>query len=167
MIELIPAKDIKKCKVGDDACVMEMANTILQTSFKGIDEIGLPSFDPLRIEKMNIVQGGNSSVQIDLKFRNVELVGLSKSKVYKVSGFKKDPQGNKLHFDFKTPLGTIVGPYVISGQILILPIVGDGNVTLNLINLDIHLKFLTKKVVREGKTYMEIEKSKFSYDVTG
>lgn len=167
MIELIPAQDIKKCKVGDDACVMEIANTIFQKSFKGIDELGLPSFDPLKIKKMNIVQGGQSSVQIDLKFRNVELVGLSKSKVYRVSGFKRDPQGNKLQIDFKTPLGTIVGPYVINGQILILPIVGDGNVTLNLINLDVHLKFLTKKVVRDGKTYMEIEKSKFSYDVTG
>lgn len=106
-------------------------------------------------------------MQIDLKFRNVELLGISKARVYRLTGFRNDPEGNKLEIDFKTPLGTVVGPYSIKGRMLILPIVGHGNVTLNLINLDIHLKFLTKKVERDGKTYMQIEKSKFKYDVTG
>lgn len=160
------ASDIKKCKIDDNSCLIDAANEIFLKSSRGITDLGLQSFDPMKIDKMDIVQGGNVSVQIDLKFRNVELLGLSKAKVYKVSGFKKDPEGNKLEFSFKTPLGTLVGPYVINGQLLILPIQGNGTVTLNLENLDINLKFLTSKVVKNGKTHMKIEKSKFSYTVS-
>lgn len=106
-------------------------------------------------------------MQIDLKFRNVELLGLSKARVYKVSGFKRDPHSNKVEFHFKTPLASLVGPYSVNGKILFLPIYGDGKVLLNLENLDVHLKYLTKKVMKDGKVFMELEKSKFSYDVTG
>ncbi|XP_070492161.1 protein takeout-like [Chironomus tepperi] len=130
-------------------------------------KIGLSQIDPLRIKKMDIEQGGNASVAINLKFRNVDLIGLAKAEVYKVTGFKEDPDKNKLEIKFKVPLGTIQGPYQISGKILVLPIQGKGNVTLNLENLDITLKFLTTKVERDGKTYMNIERSKFSYTVSG
>lgn len=163
---LSTANDVKKCKINDNICMIENANEIFQKSSLGIADLGLKPFDPLKIEKMDIVQGGNVSVQIDLKFRQVELLGLSKANFYKISGFKKDPEGNKLEMSFKTPLGTLVGPYVIDGQLLILPIIGNGTVTLNLKNLDIQLKFLTSKVVRDGKMFMKIEKSKFNYTVT-
>lgn len=163
----LAAKILKKCKLEDNACIIDVANDVFKQSFRGIDDLGLSSIDPLKIEKMDVVQGGNVPVQIDLKFRKVELLGLSKAKVYKMSGFKIDPENNKLDMRFKTPLGTLVGPYIINGKMLILPINGNGSVTLNLENLDIHLKLLTKKVVKDGKTYMKIEKSKFSYEVTG
>ncbi|KAG5681944.1 hypothetical protein PVAND_011345 [Polypedilum vanderplanki] len=158
---------IKKCKVDNDACLIKAANLLLQ---KGVDEyikLGLKSVDPLLIEKMDINQGGNGPVTIDLKFRNVYLHGLGKAEIYKVHGFQTDPDKNKLEMRLKTKLGTIKGPYQIKGQMLVLPISGTGNVTLNLENLDITLKFLTKKIEKNGKTYMSIEKSKFSYDVTG
>lgn len=116
---------------------------------------------------MDIVQKGNVSVQMDLKFRRAQLLGLSKAKAYKVSGFKEDPDKNILEINFKTPLGTLVGKYDIDGQLLILPIKGRGNVTLNMENLDVKLRFLTKKVEKNGKVHMFLEKSKFSYEVTG
>lgn len=146
--------------------MLDTANEFFMKNSHGIPDLGLQSFDPLKIDKMDIVQGGNASVQVDLKFRKVELLGLSKAKMYKISGFKKDPEGNKLEFGFKSPLGTLVGPYVINGQLLILPIQGNGTVTLNLVNLNINLKFLTSKVVKDGKTYMKIDKSKFNYTIT-
>lgn len=163
----ISAKNLKQCKLDDNACIIEVANEIFKNRYQGIGELGLSSIDPLKIDKMDLVQGGNVPVQIDLKFRKVVLLGLSKAKLYKISGFRADPENNKLEIRFKTPLGTLVGPYVINGKMLILPIRGNGNVTLNLENLDIHLKFLTKKVMKDGKAFMKIEKSKFYYEVSG
>jgi Haemolymph juvenile hormone binding protein (JHBP) len=159
--------DLKKCKFDDNDCLLEVANEVFSKHFAGDEDLHLKSFDPLKIDKMDIVQNGNSSVQMDFKFRRTELFGLSKAKVYKVSGFKEDPDKNILETNFKTPLGSLVGKYDISGKILILPIKGRGNVTLNFENLDIKLRFLTKKVEREGNIFMSLEKAKFSYEVTG
>lgn len=162
------AGSIRKCKIDDETCLRETANEVIRKQFLGVSELGLESVDPLKIKKMNIVQGGgNSSVQIDLKFREVELLGLKNAEFYKVAGFKADPEKNKLEFNFKTKLATIMGPYTINGKMVILPIMGNGTIILNLQNLDVHLKFLTKKVMRNGKIFMNIEKSKFTYDLTG
>lgn len=59
-----------------------MANELMKKSIS--DELGLVKIDPLHIEKMDIEQGGNRSVTINLKFRNVFLHGLSKAEIYKV-----------------------------------------------------------------------------------
>lgn len=145
---------------------MTRANEILKSNNLS-NKIGLKEVDPMLIEKMDIEQGGNSSVTINLKFRKVHLLGLKNAEVYKITGFQSDPEKNKLEIKFKTPLATIQGPYQINGKILVLPIQGKGNITLNLENLDVSLKFLTKKVEKDGKVYMHVERSKFSYDVTG
>lgn len=130
-------------------------------------EFGLPEIDPLLIEKMDIEQGGNKSVQVHIKFRKVNLFGLSDARVYKISGFQADPDRNKLEIKFKTPLGVVEGPYSINGNVLVLPIQGKGNIKMELQNLDFTMKFLTKKIERNGKIYMEVEKSKFNFEVSG
>jgi Haemolymph juvenile hormone binding protein (JHBP) len=115
---------------------------------------------------MDINQGGNQSVTIDMKLRNVLLHGLSKGKFYKVSGFEANPEGNKIEIGFKSPLVSVQGPYQVKGRMLILPIEGKGNIKLDLENLDFTLKFLTKKIVKNGKTYIGLEKSKFNFTTT-
>lgn len=156
---------MKKCKISDNECMVQTANDVVKKN--QMEKFGLPKVDPLLIEKMDIEQGGNNSVQIHLKFRKVNLIGLGKAKVYKISGFQADPERNKIEIKLKTPLGVIEGPYSINGKILVLPIQGKGDIKLELHNLDVTLKFLTKRVEKNGKIYLEVEKSKFSYDVTG
>lgn len=148
--------------------MVELSNEVLTAKFAGDAELNIPSMDPLKIDKMDIAQNGeNEAVQMNLKFRRAELLGLSKAKIYKVEGFKEDPDKNILEINFKVPLGSLVGKYDINGKMLILPIAGRGNVTLNLENLDIKLRFLTKKTEKDGKVFMVLEKAKFSYEVTG
>jgi hypothetical protein len=160
-------KDFKKCKVSDEKCLVDGANEIFKKYTKGDEKLGIPSIDPLTIEKMDIEQHGNGSVQLNLRFRKSELTGLSNAKVYKFTGFQENPDKNILEMNMKTPLGLLAGKYDIDGKMLILPIKGRGNFTLNLENLDIKLRFLTKKVEKNGKFFMNLEKAKFSYEVTG
>lgn len=145
--------------------MVESANEVIKKNHFGL--LGLPAIDPMLIEKMDIEQGGTSSVQIHLKFRKVNLFGLSDARIYNISGFQADPERNKLEIKFKTPLASIEGPYSIEGKVLVLPIQGKGDIKLELQNLDFTLKFLTKKVEKNGKIYMEIERSKFNYEVSG
>lgn len=81
---------------------------------------------------MDLEQGDQSPVNIKLNFRNITFTGLSIAKVYKVSGFNENPQGDKLDIRFKTPKITIAGPYKVLGKVLILPIQGDGTCNLTL-----------------------------------
>ena len=158
---------LKKCKLGDDQCLVAEANKVFKKYAKGAEEFAIPSIDPLSIEKMDIVQHGNASVQMNLRFRKSNLYGLANAKVHKFTGFQENPDKNILEMGLKTPLGTLAGKYDIDGKILILPITGRGNFTLNLENLEMKLRFLTKKVEKGEKIFMVIEKSKFSYEITG
>jgi hypothetical protein len=154
--------------VNDDGCLVRAANILLQKGMEEYGKLHLKSMDPLFIEKMDIEQGGKDQpVTIDLKFRKVYLHGIAKAEIYKIHGFQENPDKNKLEMKFKTKLGTIKGPYQINGKMLVLPIQGKGNITLDLKDLDVTLRFLTKKVERDGKVYMNIDKSKFHYEVTG
>lgn len=126
----------------------------------------MKSFEPLKIDRVDINHDGNAALKVDLKFRRVDFIGLSKAKVYKISGFKKDPEGCKLDVRFKVPLATLTGPYKIKGELFVLSLFGNGTATLKWENLDVHLKFLLRKVVKNGNVYAQIEKTKFTYETT-
>lgn len=115
---------------------------------------------------MEIVQGGDSPVNIVLHFKDVDFTGVSKAKAYKARGFNENPEGDKLDIRFKAPQISIIGPYSINGKILILPIQGKGKSNLTMDNADITLKFLTKKVEKNGKVFMQIDKMKSNFETS-
>lgn len=94
--------------------------------FEGYFPLLLPSLDPLRINKMNLIQGGDNKVNIALYFNDIDFMGLSKAKVYKVAGFNEPSKLDFIEIRFVTPAFTLVGPYKSSGRILLLPINGHG-----------------------------------------
>lgn len=145
--------------------MIQSANEIVKKYFGGDEELGLLSLDPLKIEKFKIVRN-DSELKVDMEFRRVELKGFKNATIYKISGFQKDPECNKLDIRFKTPLVIMTGPFTVAVKLLILPIEERGNVTVTMENLDIRLKFLTKKVIKEEKVYMKIEKAKLRFDLT-
>lgn len=54
-----------------------MTDLFFFSSFNlGEPKVALAKIDPLQIQRMQIKQGGNSPVNIDLTFNNVELHGL-------------------------------------------------------------------------------------------
>ena len=106
---------------------------VIQGKYQGNNELGLPTIDPLFIDKLNIIQGGGSSqVKLNIDLKDTKMYGISNAAYYKANGFKKDPEGNKLEIKIKIPLLQIVGNYKASGQILILPIQGNGQANITL-----------------------------------
>lgn len=93
--------------------------------------INLLPVDPLHIPNIVIKQGADSPVNIELAFKDVNLIGLSKLQFTKFGGFQKDPAGEYL-ISLKGPALDLIGPYKISGRVLVLPIqgVGDSNIRL-------------------------------------
>lgn len=71
-------------------------------------------------------------IAITANLRDIDLKGLSKATIYKVSGFSRNIDNQNVEIQFKTPLASAVGPYKVNGQILILPIGGEGVMKLNM-----------------------------------
>lgn len=99
-------------------------NAIADSIIKGIPELGLVQLDPLKVETLNVTQD-SGPITISARFEKLDLFGLSKAKVYHISGFNENSE--KLEIRFKTPLASCISPYKASGRILIIPISGEGN----------------------------------------
>lgn len=98
---------------------------------QGIPALNIPPIEPMQIDSVAVDHSGaTSSFNLRSSFKNSRIHGLSTSVVVKTAAkFKKfimksDAYTERLDF---------VGSYKMSGQILVLPIVGEGfaNVSMN------------------------------------
>lgn len=134
---------------------------------------------------MNLIQGPESKVSITLNFMDIEMRGLSKAIVYKASGFNEPSKLNFIDFRFKTPKLMIDGPYSAKGLIIILPLNGNGTSHMHLgmskfpsfenyfifflfapDNVHFLLRFKAKAINRNGSTFLQLEKSKMTFNTT-
>uniref|UniRef100_A0A336LPE9 CSON015406 protein n=1 Tax=Culicoides sonorensis TaxID=179676 RepID=A0A336LPE9_CULSO len=155
-----PTEIVEQCPYSDSTCLARTINSILPNHFNGIRKLNLVPFDPLKIEKMDIVQGGNSPVNIVLNFKDVDFLGLSGAQVKTVKGFEPDFKNKKVEIRVTIPIASLLGNYKINGRVLVLPIQGEGRSNLTLTNADIGLKFLPKSVMKGDKEYMQVDKIK-------
>lgn len=61
-----------------------MITEIVQNNPNGHAGLSVPPMEPLRINKIDISQGGKSPIAIDLNFKDLDLGGLSKAVVTKI-----------------------------------------------------------------------------------
>ncbi|CAO1423119.1 unnamed protein product [Diamesa tonsa] len=154
--------DIQKCRYADQSCILNVINDIFQNKYQGHPGLGLPSIDPMFVESINAVKRDNFA----LDFKNIKTSGISKGRVYNISGFNRNPQGDIIEMRCLVPKLVIQGDYNVDGRALILPIKGNGKATLVFDNFDIAMKYLTKKVDYNGKTYMQIDKASGNFKIS-
>uniref|UniRef100_A0A1A9ZDH2 Uncharacterized protein n=1 Tax=Glossina pallidipes TaxID=7398 RepID=A0A1A9ZDH2_GLOPL len=120
------------------------------------NSINLTQVDPLTPNKIRISQGTDSPVNIDIVFTNNKIYGASKAMVTKVTGFGEDLT-NKHSITFKVHGGvSLVGDYIVSGKILILPIQGEGKSNLTLVDPTIRMEFSGTADEKNGDIYMKV-----------
>lgn len=120
---------IEKCRHTDSECFLRVAGEIVKRTPKGFPELGLPVAEPLRVEKLNIEQGGDGPVNLKIQLRNFDLKGLSKVQFVSFAGLEKIDDG-KITVTLKFPHLELDGPYKIDGKVLILPVQGNGKASL-------------------------------------
>ncbi|XP_055327033.1 protein takeout-like [Sitodiplosis mosellana] len=156
---------IPQCAIGDTNCIKETTNLVLSQFYGGEPKVALAKMDPLQIQRMQIKQGGNSPVNIDLSFNNVELHGLKDFHCTYVKGFGPDPNG-QYEMRAKGPLFILKGPYTINGRILVLPIQGNGISNFTLENPELHIKWTGKSKVKNGKTHLYTDDLRMTFKIT-
>lgn len=75
---------MRKCRYEDSKCISETINYMLETHFNGLPESNLISLDPVFVEKVDIIQGPESPVNVQLKFKNLRVYGLKGARVESV-----------------------------------------------------------------------------------
>lgn len=80
------AADIDRCPIGDTECIRRVSNQVLEINGKlGHSGINLLPIDPLHIPNIEIKQGAESPVNIELKFKDVDLIGLTEHRFAKIT----------------------------------------------------------------------------------
>lgn len=86
IVSCCAASDIERCPVGDTNCIRTVSNKVLEINGRlGHNGINLLPIDPLHIPNIGIKQGAESPVNIELKFKDVDLVGLAAHKFVKLT----------------------------------------------------------------------------------
>uniref|UniRef100_A0A182PS73 Uncharacterized protein n=1 Tax=Anopheles epiroticus TaxID=199890 RepID=A0A182PS73_9DIPT len=163
MFTYITANSFSQCKQDDGNCLLEAITVTFRNFYKGVPDIGLVPLDPLRIDKMDIVQG-DGPINIVLNFRKVDLNGFREAIVKKASGFTSNP--TKMELNILVPVASLVGGYKINGKVLILPIQGEGSSNMTMVNCDISLKWIGKLVDKSGQQFYQVDKFKVHFDTT-
>uniref|UniRef100_A0A1A9WGV8 Lipid-binding serum glycoprotein N-terminal domain-containing protein n=1 Tax=Glossina brevipalpis TaxID=37001 RepID=A0A1A9WGV8_9MUSC len=100
------------------------------------NSINLVPMDPLSPKKIQLSQGDDSPVNIDITVTNSKIHGLRNAVATKVN---------------------LIGDYVIKGKVLILPIQGEGKSNITFVDVTINVDFTGTPVEKDDGAYMKLE----------
>ncbi|XP_049872279.1 circadian clock-controlled protein daywake-like [Pectinophora gossypiella] len=148
---------IEKCKLSDSACLLTTAQVAVPVFTSGMPEIGAESLDPMQIDHIIIDLAGlkadisNSTVK-GMKESNITMINVDTTKMQLLVSWECDV--------------IMKGNYKASGHLLIIPVSGDGDITLQLYKL--HIDMTTNYNISkndDGKDFMDLMNYKFTFDV--
>ncbi|XP_066156126.1 protein takeout-like [Euwallacea fornicatus] len=143
---------IKVCSKSDPnikECFIQHGNEALPVLLKGDRSINLQSLTPM---KFDVIQA--SVGDLDLTLRDVNIYGLETAKLIDMD---VDWEHQRWFLECNVERVTILGSYEVDGQILVLPIKGNGpfNITIDSVNLEYTIFY--KIEIRHGKEFSIID----------
>ncbi|KAL0880084.1 hypothetical protein ABMA27_002576 [Loxostege sticticalis] len=146
-----------KCEKTDSQCLKSTAQETVPALVAGIPDIGAAALDPIILDKVKIDLAG-----LKLLITNAAVKGLKKSVIEKIN---VDRTKKVLELKYVADI-VLKSKYKASGRLLILPISGDGDLTLKLkkIQVDVSMPFEYSKNT-DGQTILDLKSFSFKYDV--
>ncbi|XP_046743784.1 protein takeout-like [Diprion similis] len=155
--------NFKSCSRNDpniDTCLKSAIQSAIKDLVKGTKELKIAPIDPLHLKTLDISQG-TGPVAIVLNFKDVDINGISSILVDSVNAkLDGDEKILTLNLVAQKPL-TILGQYSVDGKVLVLPIQGSGNATINLLSVKATVKLIGSIVKRHGVEYLIFKKVDF------
>ncbi|XP_058976266.1 circadian clock-controlled protein daywake-like [Musca domestica] len=152
-----------KCKHGDEPCFIKGAADILKNHISGVADVNLLPIDPFSLKTLNVARNPASPVNVDIKLKDVIVEGFKDIKLEKFQGLKEDLSGRNVIAGSLDSL-TIKGKYMLDGNVLVLPIKGDGNSEIKCKNIKFDFSWDFKKVEKDGKIYAALEHVKLQFE---
>ncbi|EEB19876.1 protein takeout precursor, putative [Pediculus humanus corporis] len=122
----------------------------------GLPKFGIFTLDPLKIVSLEIGEGSNNRpVSINLKFKDFSLAGIRSAVITNVVS-----DLNNYHLEIRGYLKDpvkIESDYEMKGNILFLPLVGNGKCHLTLDDVKAALILKGSPLTKDGKVYMDLK----------
>ncbi|XP_014278509.1 protein takeout [Halyomorpha halys] len=144
---------IKKCKNDKtlNDCIQKQSKAVTNALSKGDPKFGIPVVDPLFVPKIEQTQGGGTkSISLNLTLENINIFGFSKSEIVKTDF---DTSKKFLSLTFKVPKLKLVADYNMNGKFLVIPITGQGKVTVIMDNVEVVSTVIYKLEKKKGAEY--------------
>ncbi|XP_063224782.1 protein takeout-like [Bacillus rossius redtenbacheri] len=158
---------LKPCSRNDsnfNACALKNGISALPKLVKGDASLHIPVLDPLRLDRIDVKQG-SGPVRVELALTDVSVQGLKDADL-KAIDF--DLAKNTLNVNFIVKKRADVSSrYSVDGQILVLPIKGDGDFNLKIDGLEGTFKCKFDLIKKEdGKQYAKIRDNSFDFEIS-
>ncbi|XP_041988012.1 uncharacterized protein LOC121739585 isoform X2 [Aricia agestis] len=150
---------IKTCLKSDpnfDDCSKESVQRLFNALGPGLPDINLPPIDPLNIPKIRILQG-EGPVNVNAALENVVVTGFGKTEVI---SSQVDSKNYAFFTRVRVPKMRIEGTYDLKGRILLIPLVGNGNMSIDIIS-DVKL------YEKDGFSFFNVTKVHVKYNIGG
>ncbi|XP_054270295.1 protein takeout-like [Macrosteles quadrilineatus] len=144
-------------------CVVKHGQQAIPHFINGDPKYRVPKLDPLVIDQLAVRQG-TRQVGINLMVRECKIYGLKNAQFIAA---RTDLKKRHIEWDFKFPSVFIRGIYNITGQVLILPIMGNGHANITINDLTITYKYDWVLNKKGSKHYMNFTKSSLDFDIGG
>ncbi|XP_018788435.1 PREDICTED: circadian clock-controlled protein-like [Bactrocera latifrons] len=146
---------VTKCHFADEKCMIEQGHKLMKKAATGVPERDIPALEPLKLDKIEMLGDKNNALKVDLVMSDVEFHNYTKARITSIKGFSKDlSKPMKIVSQNVNPRITIKSKYKISGNILVLPIRGEGELTMILDNVKTRFTTTLKAEERDGKHFV-------------
>ncbi|KAB0792593.1 hypothetical protein PPYR_14552 [Photinus pyralis] len=152
----LPA-EFKKCSRSDpkiNECLKSAIERAYQVMGTGIKEFKLESTQPITVANMTIGEG-TGVVRVVQNYQNWQLFNIPSAEVVDLSSLVTDHQFN-INVTYILKETYVTSHYKLNGRILLLPIVGEGECTIQLHNLKVPTRQIGEVSERNGVKYVEI-----------
>lgn len=155
---------IKVCNRNDpeiNKCVLNSIEQLRGKLKSGIPELEVPAMEPLMLKHIRLLRGPQAA-RLDINLTNIQIYGPS---TFKIRDLKIDPENVFITFKIDFDKLDFRGKYKINAQILLLNLVGEGDVTGSFFDYVSDCWLRSHKVVKNNSTYVNFEKMKFNIKI--
>ncbi|XP_063926559.1 uncharacterized protein LOC135140084 isoform X3 [Zophobas morio] len=141
-------------------CLLESARKGVLELVRPYPELTIPSFDPFEVPEATI-RGREGPVNVQQQYKKCKFYGFPKLQL------------DEFEFSFEEKLVKLSGvfpeiqmlcDYELKGQVLVVPVVGKGNSTIILKNVNATDVFSYEETKKMGKTYARFKSSSLTID---
>ncbi|XP_064552323.1 circadian clock-controlled protein daywake-like [Drosophila montana] len=150
-------EEIKKCRFGDEKCMVESINDIIKKYPKGIPELGIKPIDVVDIKDTELLKTNRTGfIWASVSLSNQVNYGFENTTITSVKGFGKNPKATQIIISGHIPTLVHKGTFDASGRLWLVEMNLTGDSISEFQNMRFTLKLKVSIEFRNHKRYLKI-----------